>query len=177
MVTLGVIVVLLLGLGAVGYALLEKRPRYGVYYGLAKLTGSRLPIDPVDWATLTRSPTPNDALICPAGYCPRARPDREPPTYALEPSAVLARLRETVRAEAHTVELPNLGGDRTARFIQYTPLMRYPDTIDIAVIPVANGSAAGGTTLALYSRSLIGHGDFGVNRARLDRWLAALDAR
>ena len=166
----GVIVVLLLGLGVVGYALLEKRPRYGIYYGLAKLTGSRLAIAPVDWATLTRSPTPNDALICPAGHCPRARVDREPPTYALEPSALLARLKETVRAEAHTVELP-VGGDRAARFIQYTPLMRYPDTIDVAVLPVA-----GGSTLALYSRSLIGRGDFGVNRARLERWLAALDA-
>ena len=29
---------------------------------------------------------------------------------------------------------------------------------------------------AIYSRSLIGHGDFGVNRARIERWLAALDA-
>lgn len=172
MVAAGLIVVLLLALGGLGYALLEKRPHYGIYYGLAKLTGSRLMIEPVDWATLTRSPTPNDALICPAGHCPRAQGDREPPRYSLEPSALLARLREVVRAEAHTVELP--AGDRTARFIQYTPLMRYPDTIDIAVLPIAGASAAGGTTLALYSRSLIGRGDFGVNRARLERWLAAL---
>ena len=174
--TVLVIIIVLLTLGAVGYALLEKRPHYGIYYGLAKLTGSRLAIEPVEWATLTRSSTPNDALICPAGHCPHARVDREPPTYAIEPSALLARLREIVRAEAHTVELPNSAGDRTARFIQYTPLMRYPDTIDLAVLPVANGSAAGGTTLALYSRSLIGRSDFGVNRARLERWLAALDA-
>jgi uncharacterized protein (DUF1499 family) len=171
MIAAGVIVVLLLGLAAAGHALLEKRPHYGIYYGLAKLTGSRLAIEPVDWATLTRSPTPNDALICPSGHCPRARADREPPTWAIEPSALLARLREVVRAEAHTVEVPNSAGDRTARFIQYTPLMRYPDTIDLAILPVA-----GGTTLALYSRSLIGRGDFGVNRARLERWLAALDA-
>ena len=173
MLVAGTMIVLVLAIGATGYAVIEKRPHYGIYYGLAKLTGSRLPIDPVDWATLTRSPTPNDALICPAGHCPRAQADREPPVYSLEPSALLARLRETVRAEAHTVELPSPGGDRTARFIQYTPLMRYPDTIDIAVLP-ADGSAAGGTTLALYSRSLIGRGDFGVNRARLERWLAAL---
>jgi uncharacterized protein (DUF1499 family) len=32
----------------------------------------------------------------------------------------------------------------------------------------------GQATLAIYSRSLIGHGDFGVNRARIERWLAAL---
>jgi uncharacterized protein (DUF1499 family) len=164
-----VIIALLIAIVVVGYLLLEKRPGYGVYYGLAKLTGSRLDIGPVDWATLTRHPT-NDALVCPAARCPRAKPDREPPTYALEPSAVLARLREVARADANTVELscdPNC--DRTARFIQYTRLMRYPDTIDIEVFPV-DGQA----TLAIYSRSLIGRGDFGVNRARIERWLAAL---
>ena len=49
--------------------------------------------------------------------------------------------------------------------------MRYPDTIDIEVF------AAEGATLAIYSRSLVGSGDFGVNLARIERWLAALDAQ
>ena len=79
MKTLAVIIVLLLIVGAASYALLEKRPGYGVYYGLARLTGSQLDIGPVNWATLTRHPTPNDALICPASGCPHAKVDREPP--------------------------------------------------------------------------------------------------
>ena len=162
-----VIVALLIVIVAAGYLLLEKRPGYGVYYGLAKLTGARLDIGQVDWATLRRHRTPNDALVCPAQQCPQAKSDREAPIFALEPSALLARLREVARADANTVELP---GERdTARFIQYTRLMRYPDTIDIEVFPVG-----GQATLAIYSRSLIGHGDFGVNRARIERWLAAL---
>jgi len=172
MKTLAVIVLILAAL-TIGYLLLEKRPGYGVYYGLAKLTGSVLDIGPVDWATLTRHPTPNDALICPASHCPRAKPDREPPVYALEPSVLLARLKEIVRADANTAEL-YCGTDcgERARFIQYTRLMRYPDTIDIAVFPATDGS-----TLAIYSRSLIGRGDFGVNRARIERWLAVLPTR
>ena len=48
--------------------------------------------------------------------------------------------------------------------------MRFPDTIDAEVLPVGDNQS----TLALYSRSLIGRKDFGVNRARLTRWLAAL---
>jgi uncharacterized protein (DUF1499 family) len=173
MKTAAVIIVLLLIVGAAAYVLLEKRPGYGVYYGLAKLTGSPLDIGPVDWATLTRHATPNDALVCATERCPRAKPDREPRVYALEPSALLARLREIVQADGNTAEL-YCGADcnQRARFIQYTRLMRYPDTIDIAVFPVAGGRS----TLAIYSRSLIGSGDFGVNRARIDRWLAALDA-
>ncbi len=172
MKTLAVIIVLLLIAGAASYALLEKRPGYGVYYGLAKLTGSRLDIAPVDWATLARHPTPNDALVCPPSHCPHAKVDREPPVYRLEPSALLARLREIVRADANTAEL-SCGTDcgERARFIQYTRLMHYPDTIDIAVFPTT-----GGSTFAIYSRSLVGRGDFGVNRARIERWLAALGA-
>ena len=60
--------------------------------------------------------------------------------------------------------------DRTARFIQYTRLMRYPDTIDVQVLPAGDNQS----TLAIYSRSLVGQKDFGVNRARVERWLASL---
>jgi uncharacterized protein (DUF1499 family) len=173
MKTAAIIIVLLLIVGAAGYVLLEKRPGYGVYYGLAKLTGSPLDIGPVDWATLTRHATSNDALVCPAGRCPHARPDREPRSYPLEPAALLTRLKKVAQADGNVVELYcGTDCDRTARFIQYTRLMRYPDTIDIAVFPVADDQSS----LAIYSRSLIGQGDFGVNRARIERWLAALDA-
>ena len=34
--------------------------------------------------------------------------------------------------------------------------------------------AGGHSTLALYSRSQLGKGDLGVNRARIERWLAEL---
>jgi len=57
-----------------------------------------------------------------------------------------------------------------ARFLQHSLLMRYPDTIDVQVLPAGDKQS----TLAIYSRSLIGRKDFGVNRARVERWLAAL---
>jgi uncharacterized protein (DUF1499 family) len=153
------------------YLLLEKPAPYGVYYGLAKLTGARLDIERVSWATLTRHPTPNDALACPPERCPNARPDIAPRTYPAEPPALLARLREIARAEPNTHELscaPDC--ERVARFLQRTRVMRFPDTIDVEVF-----AAPGGSTLAIYSRSLLGRRDFGVNRARVARWLAALE--
>lgn len=164
------VIALLIAAAIVAYALLEKHPIYGVYYGIAKRTGSRLDIGPVDWTTLTRHNTPNDALVCPAGHCPNAKPDEEPKTYPVSTDDLLARLMTIALAEPGTKELP---GDRAhaARFVQYTWLMRYSDTIDASVIPRGNGQS----TLALYSRSLVGRKDFGVNRARLQRWLAALE--
>ena len=170
MTTLAVIVALLVITIAIAYTLLEKSPGYGAYYGLAKLTGSRLDIGPVDWAKLTRHTTPNDALVCLAVHCPHAQSDGEPKVYETSPAKLLARLKAIALAEPHVRELP--GAPETgARFLQHTRLMRYPDTIDVDVCPVGNDRS----TLAIYSRSLIGRKDFGVNRARITRWLAALD--
>ena len=163
-----VIVALLIIALAIAYALLEKHPIYGVYYGIAKRTGSRLDIGPVDWATLRRHPT-NDALICPARHCPNATADQQAKVYPLAPADLLARVKRVALAEPDTKELAP-DRERGARFVQYTRLMRYPDTIDVDIIP-----AGAGSTLALYSRSLVGRKDFGVNHARLTRWLAALD--
>jgi len=172
MKTLAIIIALVIVAGAVGYLLLEKRPGYGAYYGLAKLMGSPLDIGPVNWARLTRHATPNDALVCPASHCPNAKPDAEPKTYPMAPAELLARLRRIALAEPDTTELYcGTDCDRTARILQHTRLMRFPDTIDIAVLAVADNQSA----LAIYSRSLIGRGDLGVNRARIERWLAALD--
>jgi uncharacterized protein (DUF1499 family) len=171
MTAVAAIVALLITALAIAYVLLEKRPGYGAYYGVAKLTGARLDIGTIDWATLTRHATPNDALVCPAARCPNAKPDWEPKLYAVAPVELLARLKQVALGEADTRELscePHC--DRMARFIQYTRLMRYPDTIDIEVFPAGVGS-----TLAIYSRSLIGRKDFDVNRARVARWLTKLD--
>ena len=170
MTTLATIIVLLLVAGAIVYLLLEKRPGYGAWYGLARLTGARLDIGPVDWARLTRHATPNDALVAPASHNPNARPDWEPKPYALPADELLARLKRVALAERDTRELPS-DRPRAARFLQLTRLMRFPDTIDAEVLPVGENQS----TLALYSRSLIGRKDFGVNGARLTRWLAALD--
>ena len=172
MKTLAIILVLVLIAGAIAYLLLEKRPGYGAYYGLAKLSGSPLDIGTVNWATLTRHATPNDALVCAAARCPNAKSDAEPKTYPMAPAELLARLKKIALGEPDTTELPcEPNCDHTARFLQRTRLMRFPDTIDIAVYPTGEGS-----TLAIYSRSLVGSSDLGVNRARVERWLARLSA-
>ena len=53
-------------------------------------------------------------------------------------------------------------------FVQRSRLFRFPDTVNIAITPIG-GDAAG---LAIYSRSNYGHGDLGVNAARVQDWLA-----
>ena len=59
---------------------------------------------------------------------------------------------------------------RTERYIQRSRLMGFPDTIVVRFLERPEGRS----TLALYSRSQLGRGDFGVNRARIERWLEKL---
>ena len=58
----------------------------------------------------------------------------------------------------------------TERYIQRSALLKFPDTIVVRYIEPPEG----GTTLAIYSRSQLGHSDLGVNLARLKRWLRRL---
>ena len=53
--------------------------------------------------------------------------------------------------------------------IQRTPLMAYPDIITARFLP-----APGGASVAIYSRSVYGYDDFGVNRERVQKWLRRL---
>jgi uncharacterized protein (DUF1499 family) len=157
----------------VAYLVLEKRPGYGAWYGIAKLSGARLDVGPVDFSTLQRHATGNDALVCPAGLCAGAVPEQQAKTYDMAPAQLLERLTKIALAEPDTTALDcGADCDHTARFLQISRIMRFPDTIDVAVFAVGTDRS----TLAIYSRSLVGRRDFGVNRARLERWLKALES-
>lgn len=123
----------------------------------------------IDFATLVRATSPNTALACPAELC-QAPADLITETIALPADQLAARVMETLVKEPRT-ELA--GRDATGLkfvFVQRSRLFRFPDTVNIAVIPVDATHAS----LAIYSRSNYGHGDFGVNIARVTDWLAKL---
>lgn len=130
-------------------------------------------LGPVVFARITRSPTANDALICPTGECGSAPVDATPPVFAVP----VARLRDEVRViEVNDPDVFPLARNEAPlqdRYLARTRLMRFPDTINVRFIDLGEGRS----TLALYSRSQIGRSDFGVNRARLDAWIAELKER
>jgi uncharacterized protein (DUF1499 family) len=153
---------------------LETRAGYGRYYGLARLTGGPLDIGPTRFETLTRRATRNDALVCPPGLCVRADADASATVYDVSPAELLTRLRRVALAEPRTHELAcNPDCDHSLRFVQYSRLFRFPDTVDVAAFRAGEGKS----TLAIYSRSLVGRGDLGVNAARVKRWLTKLDSQ
>lgn len=122
---------------------------------------------PLDPTILARTGRPNDALACPVGAC-AATADRAAPTFSTSPERVLAAWRTVIAAEPRTrivaEDATGLVAEQRSRFLGFV------DTIAIRVLPTGDG-----VTFAAYSRANLGWWDFGVNRARLDRWIEAVE--
>ena len=128
----------------------------------------RLALDPL---TLERTGKPNDYLVCPEGQC-RAGVDRAPPVLAVAPSDLLRLWAEVVTASPRARVLRLNETELVIHAEQRSRLMRFVDTIVVRVLPGADGTS----TFAAYSRSELGYGDMGVNRARLEDWIARVEA-
>lgn len=118
-------------------------------------------VDPTD---TPRTGRPNDYLVAEGG-------DQPAFTSPLSPAKLAAAL-DFVAMSDDRVE--RLAGDPAQGWVTYTQrslLMGYPDAISVKAEPDGDGAR-----LSLYSRSRFGYSDMGANQARLERWLAALEA-
>lgn len=123
-----------------------------------------------DFATLALTWRSNQFLVLPAGYKAQSKPHAESPVFARTPDQVLESLKRVALAEPRTTLLAEDHAKRRLALVQKSKTFRFPDFIDAEAVPLADGR----TGLAIYSRAKFGIRDFGVNRARIERWLAAL---
>ncbi len=119
----------------------------------------------LDMTRLVRPSTPNTALAAPAGFSPT--PDLITPRYRTDPDRLFAAIRTVALAQPRTFAHGDFSGTRQAHFIARSAWLNYPDLIAVQVTPESE--------LILWSRSVYGRSDFGVNKARLTAWLAALE--
>ncbi|MFW5641342.1 MAG: DUF1499 domain-containing protein [Roseicyclus sp.] len=92
------------------------------------------------------------------------------PRLAGSPTEVAARLDAAARAEGARP----IAGDYESGFVTYVARSRlfgFPDAISIRLH--GEGEA---TRVDILSRSAMGESDFGVNEARVRRWIAAAEA-
>lgn len=125
---------------------------------------------PVDFATLVLPPSPNTCLLTPSGAPGAGHLHRDP--FPVTPDQAYAAIRTVAAAQPRTFVLAEYPARRQAQWVARSRLMNYPDIVVAEVAPSGTG-----TGLWLYSRSLIGRSDFGVNRARVMTWLAAIEDR
>ncbi len=122
---------------------------------------------------IERRVTGNDALVCPAELC-RNLQDIDPPAYPVPASKLYGDIVAIALAEPRTVQLKSESATSTGSYKtelqQVSALFRFPDLIAVEIIPRGPNFS----TIALWSRSVVGRKDFGVNRARVERWLKRL---
>jgi len=125
-----------------------------------------LPVPPpMDIGRIERPATPNTALAAPEGFLPV-------PDVVTHFKADPARLYTAARAVAARQERVFLHAayddQLQAHYVARSARANYPDLITVQATP------AGG--LVIWSRSVYGRKDFGVNAERVAAWVAAIAA-
>lgn len=112
---------------------------------------------------------------------PAAAPDpgraghRVPPgeaVFAAPPEAVLSAFDAVALGAPRTRRLAGGPGQGRITYVSRSRVFGFPDYTTVAALP-----AGGGTTLAVLGRLRFGQSDTGVNRRRIEGWLAELGAR
>jgi uncharacterized protein (DUF1499 family) len=130
---------------------------------LGRGTAGLPPAAPIDFATLRLPSSPNAHLAAPPGAT--AERHETVPLLAVPADAaweVLRRLGDGMERVWKMAEWPEL---RQAQWVARTRLMNYPDLINAQIVELP-----GGAGLFLYSRSLVGYSDLGVNAKRVAAW-------
>lgn len=127
-------------------------------------------VEAIDFATLKLGEKPNQFLLCPPGYC-AAEAHGASPLFPMSMGGLRTQW-DAVIVRQPRVTIIAADKDQID-YIQRTALIRFPDIITVRFIALSPGQS----TLAVYSRSVYGTSDFGVNRKRIETWLAALNVR
>ena len=128
--------------------------------------------DPARWhldpATAHLRGTANEYLAAPRGTT-AAPTHSDTRLYQESPRDLLARFDAVARIQSRTTVLAGDLDSLMITYVQRSRIIGFPDYLTVKAVAVEGGSA-----LIVYSRSRYGRGDFGVNRARVEAWLAAL---
>jgi uncharacterized protein (DUF1499 family) len=151
---------------------MKARQRFPAILSLFALTACSADTVGIDFTTLVRPSSPNTYLVCPKDRCAAAA-DEEGPIYAVPAAQLFERARTLLAAEPRTELVQDQPEVMRLVLVQRSAFFRFPDTITLQVFPLPGG----GSTLAIYSQSNYGHGDFGVNKDRVRAWIGLIDTQ
>ena len=126
---------------------------------------------PMDIAHLVRPSSPNTALAAPASFSPP--PDIVTPTYNISADRLFSLVRDVAGAQPRTYQAALYPDELQVHYVARTAAFNFPDLVMVQVRPEGPDRS----DLIVYSRSVYGHSDLGVNRKRIDAWLTALQAK
>ena len=135
--------------------------------------------DPAEWhvdpITFVDPTTPNFYRVGPSDRM-SMNPQVESPIYVGSPQ-LLAEAFDTfvmgkLRVQRINADVDKAIDEAWITYVQTSPQVGFPDYISVKFIDNGDGSSR----VALISRSRYGHGDLGVNEARVTEWLPGLNA-
>jgi uncharacterized protein (DUF1499 family) len=95
-----------------------------------------------------------------------------PPVFGTDPATLLSAFDEIVRATPRSKALFEDAPNGRATYVTRSALLGFPDYTSVKAVPEAGGAA-----LMIWARNRFGVSDMGVNRRRVEGWLAALSER
>lgn len=126
---------------------------------------------PMDLTVLARPASPNTALAAPSGY--PVQPDVTTPTYSVSSGRLAAALRSLAAAQPRVTLAAAFPERDQYHWVARSAVFNFPDLVTAQITAVGPDASS----LVLYSRSVYGYSDLGVNRQRIASWLAQLPGR
>lgn len=140
----------------------------GMYYHVSKVEH-----DPVVWHV---DPLSEPQTIKPHSF--RMAPpalteefvDEPSPVYTANPTLMAKAFDDYVLSQSKTARIAGGPEEGWMTYVQRSPRLNLPDYISVKFIDLNGGKS----TIAIFSRSRFGHGDLGVNEARVLSWVGTL---
>ena len=131
--------------------------------------------DPATWhvdpSEAGRPGTENGYLVAPAGAT-AAPPDRLMIPRATTPEGLLFQFDAIARNAPRTEVIAGSVAEGRLTYVQTSRFFGFPDYISVEAV-----ETPAGTALVIWSRARLGRSDLGVNRDRIDGWLAQMGDR
>lgn len=163
---LGLIVAIVVVAGAIFFWRLSDRSQQLATAAVAQ------PFPLADCTTLQRPATPNHWFVA-GGEC-EAQADAPAPVFDMPAAAQAALWREWLGAQdgVQVVQAADDTAPLQIRVIAHTPVFGFADVVAIKVLPIGEGRS----TVAIYSRSLVGESDWDTNKKRVQDWIDGISA-
>lgn len=128
------------------------------------------PAQQIDFKNITLPNSPNYFLLCPKDYC-NVKSNETSPIFNYSIVDLDSRFQNMVNKQKHITIVQSDAQNHQYTYIQRTPLLRFPDTINVKLIALSDNQS----TLAIMSQSKYGYSDLGTNQRRINYWLSDLN--
>lgn len=128
------------------------------------------PLPQIDLSVFKMHEKPNQYLVCGAGLCKNETPHMIAPVFEMNARDLRKAFQSVALNDTDVTLIHKDDEQRQDDYVARTKWMRYPDIVTAKFIDLDGGQS----TFALYSRSVYGHSDFGVNEKRAKAWLEKL---